>query len=198
MPAAPSPSRHPRLPVFLSILSVGSCFLFGSLLVGFHTPVSLAVDSAWLEQPIEPQRTIIHFATEQCQCSRQLLTYLLNRGPQSGRLEQVVFFGPPAEILDRLAAQGFRVRREINPEDSGVIAAPWLLIRDARGRVEYSGGYEHAPYWDRRIVEMLAAGQTVASRGTTGCFTKRIKRAPSSWLSLFSWNPSALTFPTKS
>lgn len=184
-----SSSRHsqPRAPLLLVGSAMAVSFFVGGILLSLHTPTRFSVNSPWLKASYSPQRSVVHFAADDCPCSRRLLNYLEARGLKDGYGESVIYFGPANAQLERLERIGFQVESGATAEASGVLAAPWVVIRDSQGHVDYSGGYEHEPYWENRILFELEAGRVVASRPTTGCYTSAKLREASLAYRFKSW-----------
>lgn len=178
--------RKPN-PVLLLALSIAVSCLGGALLVAFHAPLRNEVRSSWLNSQPAERRTIFHFATEKCRCSDQLISHLLARPLAEGSHEVLVYVGAVRPALDALRAKGYEVRLESSIEQTGVLAAPWLLVRGAGGRVIYSGGYEAAPYWEARILYNTEHRMLQASLPTTGCSTSKSLRRQSFALWLKEW-----------
>jgi hypothetical protein len=152
----------------------------GAFLVASHAPLTNSLREDWLQNA--EGRELIHFASDRCQCSERLVAYLLTRGAQPGLQETLVWFGPPLAQEDSLRAAGYKVRYESSPEASGILAAPWLVIRSSQGQVIYSGGYEPAPRWEKRILYNVEHRFRQASLPTTGCATSRQIRTASAAL----------------
>ncbi len=158
--------------------------LGGAMLMAFHAPLYNHVRDSWLAEEPVAGRTVYHFLTEDCRCSERLIEHLASRHPRTGQHEVVVWMGKKQHRLNELASLGYEVRSESDVEQSGVLAAPWLLVREANGRVVYSGGYEPAPHWESRILFHIDHRTRQASLPTTGCATSRAMRAESLLLRL--------------
>jgi hypothetical protein len=165
-----------RRSLFTTILSAAGVLLTcvtGALLVSFHAPLRSEVNANWFDGAPLANMSLYHFASADCRCSQQLMEHLLSRSPRQDSQEVLVYIGARQPIHTRLAAAGYGLRFEATPEASGVQAAPWLVVRDASGRVRYSGGYEAAPYWEQRILFHVEHHERQASLPTTGCATSQ-------------------------
>jgi hypothetical protein len=58
------------------------------------------------------------------------------------------------------------------PEGEKILAAPWLIVADKKGRVRYAGGYDPPPAFSTRILEELSAGREVHRKPVRGCATQ--------------------------
>ena len=162
---------------WLSALGILIPCLTGGLLVAFHAPLRNEVNAQWFTSEKKATQSIYHFASDDCRCSERLLGYLAGRSPKSSANEIVVYIGKRKPIHDQLQSLGYEIRFEDSPASSGVVAAPWLLVRDAAGRITYSGGYEPAPYWEARILFNVEHRTLQASLPSTGCVTSKALRA---------------------
>lgn len=161
----------------LSALGVAVTCATGALLVAFHAPLQTTVHAKWLEGERLSSPVIYHFAADDCRCSERLLAHLLARRPKAEASEVIVFIGQRKPIHRDLESAGYELRFETSPESTGVAAAPWLLVRDAGGRIAYSGGYEPAPYWESRILFNVEHRVRQAMLPTLGCATSKQLRA---------------------
>lgn len=177
--------RH-RTEAILTTLGLLITLASGALLVSFHAPLQSALKETWLAA-LTPRRTVYHFVAEDCRCSGRLMDYLLSRGPADGFDEVIVFIGQPQPVHQSLIESGFTVRLEASPAKSGILAAPWLVVREPGGQVTYSGGYEPAPRWEQRILFNVQHRLRQASLPSTGCTTSRDLRAESLALRLKGW-----------
>lgn len=153
--------------------------LGGALLMAFHAPLYSHVRGSWLAATPVAGRTIYHFVTEDCRCSERLLEHLSSRAARRDQHETVVWMGKRHNLLNDLVALGYDVKTEKDVEQTGVLAAPWLLVRESNGAVAYSGGYEPAPHWESRILFHVDHRMRQAALPTTGCATSRAMRAES-------------------
>ena len=162
---------------WLSAIGILIPCLTGGLLVAFHAPLRNEVKAEWFEGEEDTTQSIYHFASDDCRCSERLLGYLSARIPKPSAREVIVYIGKRKPIHDLLQSRGYEIRLEDSPAASGVEAAPWLVVRDAAGRVTYSGGYEPAPYWEARILFNVEHRTLLASVPSTGCVTSKALRA---------------------
>ncbi len=162
---------------WLSALGIVIPCLTGGLLVAFHAPLQNEVKAEWFEGQKTSIQSIYHFASDECRCSDRLLSYLSGRVPKSSAKEIVVYIGKRKPVHDLLESLGYEIRLEDSPASSGVEAAPWLLVRDASGRITYSGGYEPAPYWETRILFNVEHRTFQALLPSTGCVTSKALKA---------------------
>lgn len=160
----------------LTFTGIAVCCAVGGMLFAFHTPLTNHVRAGWFSSEVSG-KTVHHFLAAGCRCSGQLLAHLLNRDAQDGVKEYVVYFGPTLTEQDQLRKRGYDVRYESAPEDSGILAAPWLVVRERNGSIAYSGGYEPSPYWESRILFNVEHKLRQASLSTTGCVTSARLRA---------------------
>jgi hypothetical protein len=172
--------KHSLRDSILTVATLLFTLFAGAFLVASHAPLSSTFREDWLQSAAG--RELIHFGSDHCQCSQRLVSYLLTRGAQPGLRETLVWFGPPLPEEDALHAAGYNVRYESSPEASGIVAAPWLIVRSQQGQVVYSGGYEPAPRWEKRILYNVEHRFRQASLSTTGCATSRQIRAASTAL----------------
>ncbi len=174
---------------WISTIGLALTCVSGALLVAFYAPppsivrivrmvrMVRMVRADWFTVQPRAQQQIHHFAAADCRCSELLLNHLLDREPRAGAEEVVVYFGHDNPLLASVKARGYGVRLESALAASGVEAAPWLLVRNAAGRVDYSGGYEPAPFWEARILGDIDNYTLQAARATVGCATSLALRA---------------------
>lgn len=129
---------------------------------------------------------LLHVVAEKCNCSSDVMTYLLSRGPSKEVAgEGVVLVGHRPDLESQFKAAGFHYQ-EMAPasvfENTGLEAAPTLVVVDDAGNIRYTGGYyqrrERTEALDLAILARVRQGKAVSRLPSFGCaFTKRLQAA---------------------
>jgi hypothetical protein len=176
-----------RLGGMLVVLWIPTGILLSSLLLVQHlvtlpkpkidAPLRQSLDStlplhrgAWF---------VLHVLAENCQCSQDVLSHLLSRGPESFLSEKVLFIGKQEPTRSRLLERGFAFE-SITPEELQmryrIEGAPVMLVVNRQGEVAYSGGYSatnRGALQDLAIFRALALGTKVKPLPLFGCAVSR-------------------------
>jgi hypothetical protein len=104
---------------------------------------------------------LVHVIYQDCSCTNNLFTHLMDRGAFPEAEETILFIGKDNERRLKAARAGFRFR-EISSatltEQLGVEAAPLLIVlSNDGGRLAYIGGYYDEPATIRALDEAVFA-----------------------------------------
>ena len=134
---------------------------------------------------VVPQLTTLHVMYDNCPCSRRVLDHLLDRTAIQQANEQILL------VVEDLATERLTLRErsitsgfgfeQLTAEELfdrlGVEAAPLLLIVDARGVVQYTGGYtsrkQGLDYQDEAIIRAVLSGHQPDLLPVLGCAVSR-------------------------
>ena len=158
--------------VLLGLWGVFTVVVAGALMATHDLPLPLGVA---LQGTPTTQWKRAHILSGSCGCSRKVADALLERGPRSDVLEEVVLVEDQKALGQRLRAAGFAVRDEAVENlvrDYGVQAAPLVVIYRPDGSVAYQGAYaarRSQPPEDETFLARARAGQAVEPYPLFGC-----------------------------
>jgi hypothetical protein len=130
--------------------------------------------------PREPGWSVLHVVDQKCPCSQVVIARLLSRGAWPGVKETVaVVHAKNAELPSALERAGFAalvLEPEALEAQTGVTAAPVLVIRSPDGSVRYSGAYasrRSQPPEDLSLFTRVQSGESVEPYPLFGCAVGR-------------------------
>lgn len=140
-----------------------------------------------LQAALAAQRTVgdtrfavTHVMYAACDCSQRIIAHLERRGARRDVAEHVVLVGRDPELTARIARAGFKldnVEPEVLEASYGIVAAPLLIISDARGQIAYMGGYTQQKQGldirDSALIDELLAGKHTTELPLLGCAVSR-------------------------
>lgn len=166
-------------------LWLGLVLYFSSYWMGHHvfsyqiSPEALKPLSALSSETHETWR-LIHFLASDCDCSQDVLKYLLRSQREHIRAkaarEYIVWLGEPldSKLSQALNQRGFQVLDGNNWKDAH-LAVPSLVILNPRSQLVYAGGYRtefHSKtFLDGEIFEKVLSGRPLSYYPIYGCLT---------------------------
>ncbi|MGC4086712.1 MAG: hypothetical protein QM756_02215 [Polyangiaceae bacterium] len=131
----------------------------------------------------DPSRPLaVHALYARCKCSQGIVEHLIARHSDARFEEVVLLVGDLPQQERLLAGSGYTVHHVQGAELETrfhIEAAPLLVVTDARGRVQYAGGYQKfkgGVSVEQSILDGAASGDALARLPVLGCaVSKRLR-----------------------
>ena len=179
-------------PSLLGLWALSVCVLLTLLMAGHLAPFAAApalASTALYTHKLTGQPKgwqMLHVLAENCLCSESVTKALLERGRDASlAAEGVVLVGNDQNQKSRFEKAGFSFTT-LAPDavyaETGVEAAPTLIVIDDHGVIRYTGGYfqrrERTESLDLKILATVRAGGTSPALPSYGCaFSRRLQIA---------------------
>ena len=161
-----------------------------SYLMGSHLAVlPVASEAIAISAPEEASKSwkVLHVLSEECGCSRDVIEYLLSRGPVSGTSETILLLDGSERTRLALGEAGFQTTQFDAERLCGLYGSegvPYFQIVSPSKELIYSGGYLENQYSARKsysdisILSKARSGLKTAAQPVVGCATsQRLKKS---------------------
>ena len=172
------------LGVWAGVVTVPMSYLMGSHLA----VLPIASEAIDIHAPEESSKSwkVLHVLSEECACSRDVIDYLLSRGPVSDTSETVLLLDGSERTRLALGEAGFQTTLFDAERLCGLYGSegvPYFQITSPSKELIYSGGYLENQYSARKsysdisILSKAQSGLQTKAHPVVGCATsQRLKR----------------------
>ena len=187
--ANPTSTRYPKwlwvvVGVWAGVVTIPMSYLMGSHMAVL--PIASEAIDIHASDNASNSWNVLHVLSEECGCSRDVIDYLLSRGPVSDVSETVLLLDGSEQTLLALGKAGFQTTRFDAERLCGLYGSegvPYFQITSPSKELIYSGGYlenqysARKTYSDTTILSKAQSGLKTKAQPVVGCATsQRLKK----------------------